>query len=123
MRKYSSLSGKFQSASHGIAGLSVWEVGSVFLEGIHFIIPTVGLAAPFGFRVDHKDLETAMEKPGPSLMHHHPQGPVDGPPEHASDRCRLRSVIGAVLACLERGAELGDGVGIRPMTFRRRRPK
>ena len=43
------------------------------LGGTRFIIPTVGLAAPFGFRVDHEVLEAVVEKPGPSLMNLHPQ--------------------------------------------------
>ena len=38
---------------------------------------------------------------------------ADALSEHASDRCRLRLVIGAVSVCLKRGAELGDGVGFR----------
>ena len=44
-----------------------------------------------------------------------PQSPrvIDALPEHASDRCRLRLVIGAVSVCLKRGTELGDGVDIR----------
>ena len=46
-------------------------------------------------------------------MHLHTPSPVDAPPEHASDRSSLRDLIGAELACLERGAELGDGVGTR----------
>ena len=105
--------GKFQSASLGIAGRSVRVVESIFLKGICFVIPIVSPAVPLSFRVDHKVLEAVMEKTGPSLMHLHPPGPVDAPPEHASDRCRLRLVIGAVSVCLKRGAELGDGVGIR----------
>ena len=96
-----------------MAGLSAWAVESALLEGIHFIIPIVSPAAPFSFRVDHKVLEAVMEKTGPSLVHLHPPGPVDAPPEHASDRCRLSPVIGAVLVCLERGAELRNCVGIR----------
>ena len=74
-------------------------VASIFLEGIHYIIPTVGPAVSFSFRVDHKVLEAVVEKTGPSLVHLHPPGPVDAPPEHASDRCRLCSVTGAVLVC------------------------
>ena len=54
-----------------------------------------------------------MEEPGPSLVHPHPPGAVDALPKHASDRCRLRYVIGAVPVCLERGTEVGDGVSIR----------
>ena len=53
-----------------------------------------------------------MKEPDPSLAHPHPPGAVDALPEHASGRCRLRPVIGAVFVCLERGAELGNGVGI-----------
>lgn len=54
-----------------------------------------------------------MEESGPSLVHPHPPGAVDALPKHASDRCRLGSVVGAVPVCLERGTEVGDGVGIR----------
>ena len=54
-----------------------------------------------------------MKESGPSLVHPHPPGAVDALPGHTSDRCWLRPVIGAVFVCLERGAELGNGVGIR----------
>ena len=54
-----------------------------------------------------------MEESDPSLVHPHRPGAVDALPEHASDRCRLGSVVGAVPVCLERGTEAGDGVGIR----------
>ena len=66
-----------------------------------------------GFRVHHEVLEAVVKEPSPSSMN--PKSPrvIDALPEHASDRCRLRLVIGAVSVCLKRGAELGDGVGIR----------
>ena len=67
---------------------------------------------PFGFRVDQEVLEAVVKEPCPSLVHSHPPGAVDALPEQASDRCRLRPVIRAVFVCLERCAELGDGVGI-----------
>ena len=54
-----------------------------------------------------------MTESGPSLMHSHSPYVVDALPEHASDRCRLRLMTGAVSVCLKRGAELGDGVDIR----------
>ena len=54
-----------------------------------------------------------MEESGPSLVHPHPPDAVDALPKHASGRCRLGSVVGAVPVCLERGTEVGDGVGIR----------
>ena len=73
----------------------------------------MGSTVPFGFRVDHEVLEAVVKELGPSLMHLHPPGAVYTLPEHSSDRCRLRPLIGAVSVCLERGAELGDGVGIR----------
>ena len=110
LRQCNSLPGKFQSASRGIAGLSVWVVESVFLKGIRFIIPTARSAVPFGFRVDHEVLEAVVKESGPSLMHPHPPGAVYTLLELASDRCRLIPLIGAVSVCLERGAELGDGI-------------
>ena len=116
LRQHSPLSGKFQSASHGIAPidyLSVWVVESAFLEGVRFFIPVVVPAVPLGFRVDHEVLEAVVKESSPSSVH--PQSPrvIDALPERDSDRSRLRFVIGAVLVCLKRGAELGDGVGIR----------
>jgi len=55
-----------------------------------------------------------VEESGPSLVHPHPPGAVDALPKHASDRCRLEFVIGAVPVCLERGTEAGDGVAASP---------
>ena len=73
------------------------------------MVPAVSL----GFRLDHEVLEAVVNESSPSSVH--PQSPcvIDALPEHASDRCLLRLVIGAVSVCLKRGAELGDGVGIR----------
>ena len=63
-----------RSAPRSIAGLSVGVVESVLLEGACFIIPAVGPAVPFGFRVDHEILEAVVKESGSSLMHPHPPG-------------------------------------------------
>ena len=66
-------------------------------------MPVVVPAVSLGFRVDHEVPETVVKEPSPSSVHLQSPRVINALSEHASDRCRLRLVIGAVSVCLKRG--------------------